>query len=689
MNRMARCTVGAVGAAALMLGGVLALGPAAAMAQDPGSGAITVPAISFTGQGGDEVSRSEPKGPASRGFEFVHFWYTPGHWIEWAVEDMPAGRYDVTVRYAGKHPVRRSLAVNGQTVDGLESFTLEATGSGQQKDGWQKWSEATLPAPVTLAPGHNVLRMACLDDTSVCLREIVLTAPGKPPVTIPASRLAGQGGGQVQVITPPALGTVGNVWRQSWYKEGQWLEWTVEVPAAGPYAVALHYRADGYCRLELQANGEKVKGLDDFIPPRTGSLDYYTVGTLPAPVALRAGKNTLRLTTLGGPDRGVPRFDGMFSLSAMHLTPLAEGASPGGNLLTLTTMDEITRTATVTERQDFTSAPLGPPLPQVKDAIALTEGHSLSFGGRKATVVTADVLPYVENELTRDCRWDHHDNPMLKELRESCKLDDVVASGKDEYEKQILLMKWVWNQWDFGHAQEFYNLRHPLWIAQQSKREHVFQCMHSGSMLASAMASMGWVCRAAGHSTHTWNEVWSNQHRRWVLLDATSNLRYERKGVPLSTYEVYHARYVELADDVMTFAQNGKQYVSPPRPGKTANVSIYGTNAYVGGRVSGPRARFEIGQNVAVKTDPAAAYYPINQAALALAPDGEGLRVTLGTMTPNFKEFRVRLDEAAWRPAETSFDWPLKPGKNRLEAASVNRFDVQGPISTVVIEVAP
>ena len=57
-------------------------------------------------------------------------------------------------------------------------------------------------------------------------------------------------------------------------------------------------------------------------------------------------------------------------------------------------------------------------------------------------------------------------------------------------------------------------------------------------------------------------------------------------------------------------------------------------------------------------------------------------------MTPNFKEFRVRIDGGAWTKAETAFAWPLKAGKNRLEAVSVNRFDVEGPISTVVIEVA-
>jgi len=301
--------------------------------------------------------------------------------------------------------------------------------------------------------------------------------------------------------------------------------------------------------------------------------------------------------------------------------------------------------------------------------------------------VTADTLPYVNNKFTRGCVWDNYDDPMLKKLRETYKLDEVVAPGKDEYEKQILLMKWVWEQWDHGHAQELYNLRDPVWILSEAKKEHIFQCMHSGSVLASVMASMGWICRVGGHSSHTWNEVWSNQHRRWMLFDATSNLRYERKGVPQSTYEAYHARYVEQAKDVTAFSQDGRTYIAPARKGKTARVSIYGTNAYVGGRVTGPRARLEIGEGIAPAFDPQDAHYPLNQAAVALVPDGEALKVTLGTMAPNFKEFRVRIDGGEWRRAESTFSWPVRPGKNCLEAVSINRFGVEGPVSTIVVNV--
>ena len=99
------------------------------------------------------------------------------------------------------------------------------------------------------------------------------------------------------------------------------------------------------------------------------------------------------------------------------------------------------------------------------------------------------------------------------------------------------------------------------------------------------------------------------------------------------------------------FSQDGKQYTAPARPGKTVKMSIYGTNTYVSGRPTGPRAQFEIGEGLTTAFDPREAHYPLNQAALALVPDGESIKVTLGTMTPNFKEFQVSIDGGAWQAA--------------------------------------
>ena len=58
----------------------------------------------------------------------------------------------------------------------------------------------------------------------------------------------------------------------------------------------------------------------------------------------------------------------------------------------------------------------------------------------------------------------------------------------------------------------------------------------------------------------------------------------------------------------------------------------------------------------------------------------------LQTLTPNFSAYEARLDGGPWSPAGETYAWNLKPGVNRIELRTVNRFGVAGPASTVEVE---
>ena len=79
-------------------------------------------------------------------------------------------------------------------------------------------------------------------------------------------------------------------------------------------------------------------------------------------------------------------------------------------------------------------------------------------------------------------------------------------------------------------------------------------------------------------------------------------------------------------------------------------------------------------------------YFPINQATVNLAPEQDKVRVALETMTPNFKRYEARIDGGAWAPTESRFLWGIHAGTNRLELRTVNQFGVEGPASTVEVE---
>lgn len=63
-------------------------------------------------------------------------------------------------------------------------------------------------------------------------------------------------------------------------------------------------------------------------------------------------------------------------------------------------------------------------------------GPDLNLAGRQYVLTKLDTLPYVESNYTKRFKFDAYDNPKLKTLREKYRLDEVVAPGKDEFDRQ-------------------------------------------------------------------------------------------------------------------------------------------------------------------------------------------------------------------------------------------------------------
>jgi hypothetical protein len=87
-------------------------------------------------------------------------------------------------------------------------------------------------------------------------------------------------------------------WINMWFKPGHWVEWAAHVPAAGKYAAILYYGSSYYPRREVSVNGRVVPGLESVTLSYTGGWRSWKQATLPAPLDLQAGRNTIRLTCL-------------------------------------------------------------------------------------------------------------------------------------------------------------------------------------------------------------------------------------------------------------------------------------------------------------------------------------------------------------------------------------------------------
>jgi hypothetical protein len=77
---------------------------------------------------------------------------------------------------------------------------------------------------------------------------------------------------------------------------------------------------------------------------------------------------------------------------------------------------------------------------------SLTAGSRFTLGGKEVIVRKLDSLPLIDNEYSQVFTYDTSENPRLKELRSRYELDKVVADGKDEFDRQVRLMDWVFHR---------------------------------------------------------------------------------------------------------------------------------------------------------------------------------------------------------------------------------------------------
>ena len=357
----------------------------------------------------------------------------------------------------------------------------------------------------------------------------------------------------------------------------------------------------------------------------------------------------------------------------------------------------------------------------------LREGIAVAIGARVATLKSLESLPYVESEYTRRFKFDSYENPKLKELRTRYQLDAVTAPGRDEFDRQVLLMDWTHQQFKkFG--QPTTGAKGALEILKAIDDGHAFFCSQYAQLLVSAAASMGWVDRSlalrrhqgvakvGGSTEHSVTEIWSNQHRKWVMLDPTSNLFLEKHGVPLNAYEIRQEWFYQGGTNlVFVVGKERKRYRKSDLPiflkrfagfGDLAvhsdELDKYGFIAYIPNTdlmdsgfdyagmfivkdqlCDGTKWHVrKVPENPAV--DP---YFPVGQAALSLSVEDGKIRASLQTLTPNFQRFEVRFDGGKWNPSGDSLTWNVREGQSRLEVRTMNKFGVAGPISSAALEV--
>lgn len=330
----------------------------------------------------------------------------------------------------------------------------------------------------------------------------------------------------------------------------------------------------------------------------------------------------------------------------------------------------------------------------------------------------------------------------LRRLREEYRLDEVVAAGRTDFERLILLRNWVRRQWrgndGFGGR---WNALEILAAPPGGKG----MCVHYGNLFAQCALALGYCARPVIINGHFIADVWSEDHGRWVAMDVEAiyppvgfdryaTAHYVRAGTrePLSVLDVHRAYHAARAagratiddviqvfthdddaatavphdrirpvDELRTFAR----FAYPPRNDhldrdepweEYHGQDHYHSNGYLWWRGRAPAPQYSW------STDrPGDIEWTVNRVALGLTAGrrSDRLTVTPRTFTPNFEAFLYRTNGGEWKrhggrgrdPDRqwTEIDWRLQPGDNRFEIKTVNRFGREGAISRADVRLTP
>jgi hypothetical protein len=208
-------------------------------------------------------------------------------------------------------------------------------------------------------------------------------------------------------------------------------------------------------------------------------------------------------------------------LLSLGWLPLASGVGPEG----------------ATTRSEPTSA-AGP-----------QQSSPLRIRDASAQIVKAEVTGPTFHSPEHFQGFEEFYHPRLKRLRDEYELEKVVAGESNEFCRLLRLRHWVHSRWPIDNDQTFSG--DAFAILEKAKSGCGFHCAHSMTVQQAVLSAMGYVARNVlvdrdhrdldKSAHHGVNEVWSNDHAQWVLLDAKYDIHFERDGVPLSALELHEA----------------------------------------------------------------------------------------------------------------------------------------------------
>jgi len=302
----------------------------------------------------------------------------------------------------------------------------------------------------------------------------------------------------------------------------------------------------------------------------------------------------------------------------------------------------------------------------------------------------------------------------LEILRNEYDLVKLTEPYKDEFDKFKILRDWVRRQWKYGYPDEVSRDYDSIDILRRAKNGESFWCSEYAVVFIQCALSLGYQARyVALRKGHVIAEIWSNEFKKWVIMDPTFNIHFEKKGIPLNCLDLFNAFNDNQTEEICVMEGNYKPEDICIKFGvhELTGISIknyrYKTMDYYSEGFS-IRMRNDWFTNKYPKLHPKGNmvtnsitwggskhrairdfYFPLNVTAVKLERMNNvsiGFNIFLNTFTPNFSHFVVYIDEKSKDvTGDDHLVWILHKGKNYFNVASVNKFGIKGAGSYITL----
>ncbi|MBX7148635.1 transglutaminase-like domain-containing protein [bacterium] len=140
------------------------------------------------------------------------------------------------------------------------------------------------------------------------------------------------------------------------------------------------------------------------------------------------------------------------------------------------------------------------------------------------------------------------ENPQaLQTLKNAYKLDTLTKNAHNDFERDVLLMHWVRDQFPHGTpASEPNPQSFDGYSLLQSKTDNGYLCGTASQLLIQAIIATGGQARRVElrftpENQHAVVEAWSAFYNKWVVLDPDYDIYYMRDNIPQHALELHEA----------------------------------------------------------------------------------------------------------------------------------------------------